>query len=195
MTMKLNLGCGFFKKEGYINVDSNPDMYPDILYDLNVEPYPFPADHFELIEADHVIEHLDRPFDIMKEIHRILKNNGMLKIKVPHFSRGFTHPDHRRGFDVSFPYYFRPFFKPGYVGVEYELKRQKLIWFAQPHVKRMVFSKPVYYIGFIFGTAIDFIANMFPFLFSRVLCFWVGGFEEIEFHFICKKNTKPGTEI
>ena len=31
---------------------------------------------------------------------------GALLVKVPHFSRGFTHPDHKRGFDVSFPLFF-----------------------------------------------------------------------------------------
>ena len=43
----------------------------------------------------------------MREIHRITKPGGTVRIWVPHFSRGFTHAEHKSGFDVTFPYYFR----------------------------------------------------------------------------------------
>ncbi len=59
-----------------------------------------------MVEASHLLEHLDRPFLAMKEMHRILKPGGQLIIKVPHFSRGFTHAEHAHGFDVTFPNYF-----------------------------------------------------------------------------------------
>ncbi|MCX8472834.1 MAG: hypothetical protein ORN85_04210, partial [Sediminibacterium sp.] len=38
----------------------------------------------------------------------------------------------------------------------------------------------------IFNFIINFFANLSPFLCSRLWCFWVGGFEEIEFVFIKK---------
>src|SRR5581483_10267047 len=106
--LQLNIGCGQFKKPGFLNVDFNPDFDPDVVVDLGDPPYPFPSDQFELIEADHVLEHLPDPFAAMAELHRILKPGGKLIVRVPHFSRGFTHADHRRGFDVTFAYYFRP---------------------------------------------------------------------------------------
>ena len=78
------------------------------MHDLNHLPYPFRDAAFDVIEASHVIEHLDRPFAVMKELHRLLKPGGVLHIKVPHFSRGFTHAEHAHGFDVTFPLYLKP---------------------------------------------------------------------------------------
>ncbi|HXR11946.1 MAG TPA: methyltransferase domain-containing protein [Gaiellaceae bacterium] len=120
----MNLGCGAFKKPGFLNVDGDPRFEPDLLLDLDALPYPFESGRFELIEADHVLEHLSDPFAVMKELHRILVAGGRLVVRVPHFSRGFTHADHRRGFDVTFPYYFDPAFTPGYMGVSFQLERR-----------------------------------------------------------------------
>lgn len=184
---RLNLGCGTFKKEGYVNLDCYSNLSPDVAHNLNIFPYPFENNTFDLIEADHVLEHLNDPFGAMKELHRILKPGGKLVIKVPHFSRGFMHPEHKRGFDVSFPYYFDPVFKGGYIGVEFICKKVRLQWFAQPYMKKTVLPAYAYYFGFIIGKAADFFANLSPLLCSRLWCFLVGGFEEVEFVFICKK--------
>jgi len=184
---KLNLGCGEFKKKGYINLDYYSVSEPDIKHDLNKFPYPFKDDEFELIEGEHILEHLYDPFRVMKELHRISKNNGLIIIKVPHFSRGFTHCGHKRGFDVSFPYYFNPSFKGGYQGFRFTLKKMKLSWFAQPYFKRTVLSKHVFLMATLIGKMLDAFANLSPFLCSRLWCFLVGGFEEIEFQFITNK--------
>ncbi|MEO0254131.1 MAG: class I SAM-dependent methyltransferase [candidate division WOR-3 bacterium] len=183
ITKKLNLGCGNFKKEGYINLDYNKDVEPDVIHDLNVFPYPFEDNEFDLIEASHVLEHLDDPFKVMRELHRITKNNGLIIIRVPHFSRGFTHPEHKRGFDVTFPFYFNPSFLGGYQGVELKLEKMRLHWFGQPYLKKTVLPKSLFLIAKFIGKIIDFFANFSPFLCSRFWCFLVGGFDEIEFHF------------
>lgn len=184
---KLNLGCGEFKKEGYINLDYVPSLNPDVIHNLNEFPYPFPENYFNLIEADHVLEHLENPFEVMKELHRISENEGRIIIRVPHFSRGFTHPEHKRGFNVTFPLYFNPSFKGGYMGIEFKLKKTKLTYFAQHYLYKSVLSKPIYYLGLTLGKIIDFFANLSPNICSKLWCFWVGGFEEIEFEFVCKK--------
>ena len=64
---RLNLGCGAFKKSGFMNLDANPRVNPDIVHDLNAFPYPLRSDSFDLIEADHLLEHLDDPFMVMNE--------------------------------------------------------------------------------------------------------------------------------
>lgn len=188
---KLNLGCGHYKKEGYINVDWLRSFHPDRCFDLSRFPYPYKNDFFQLIEADHVLEHLNEPFKVMKELHRILINGGKLLVCVPHFSRGFTHSEHKAGFDVSFSYYFNPDFKPGYQGFEFKLKKMKLTWFAQPHFKKGYLPGLVYYFARTLNIFISFFANLSPLFCSRVWCFWVGGFEEISFEFECVKKDKP----
>jgi SAM-dependent methyltransferase len=185
---KLNLGCGKFKLPGYHNVDSWPEANPDEFVNLDALPLTFEDNKFDEVRADHVLEHLRDPFATMKELHRVCTPGALIRIKVPHFSRGFTHADHKCGFDVAFPYYFNPKFPPGYVGSELHLEYQRLRWFGQPYMKREVMGASMYWTGRIVGGIIDFFANLSPVLCSRLWCFWVGGFEEYEMHFKVRKH-------
>jgi SAM-dependent methyltransferase len=178
---KLNLGCGRFPKPGYVNVDWRDAPGVDVIHDLSKLPYPFRDESFEQIEADHVLEHLPEIFVVMREIHRILKPGGRLILRVPHFSRGFSHPEHRRGFDATFPYYFKPDFPGGYTGVHFETESVRMRWFAQPYLKRSVLPGPLNVAGRAIGRMIDSVANLSPLVCSRLWCYYVGGFEEIEF--------------
>jgi hypothetical protein len=184
---KLNVGSGDYLKEGYVNVDYYSNSTPDVSHDLNQTPYPFEDDYFELVEADHVLEHLMDPFKVMGELRRICQDGAVIHIRVPHFSRGFTHADHKRGFDVTFPYYFNPKFLGGYQRIPLELSKMRLTWFAQPYMKKTVMPAFLVLIGQVVGGVIDFFANLSPWLCSRLWCYWVGGFEEIEFVFKVKK--------
>lgn len=184
---KLNLGSGQFPKDGFVNVDYHALSASDVSHDLNQIPYPFDGNFFELIEADHVMEHLHDPFQVMGELYRLAAPGALIHIRVPHFSRGFTHADHKRGFDVTFPYYFNPKFPPGYQGIPLELVKMRLTWFAQPYMKRSVMPAALVFIGQALGIVIDFLARLSPWLCSRLWCYWVGGFEEIEFIFRVKK--------
>ncbi|MCI0532587.1 class I SAM-dependent methyltransferase [bacterium] len=187
---KLNVGCGESKKDGYINLDFSELVKPDVKHDLNRFPYPFKDDTFDIIEVFHVLEHLDRPFDCMREFHRIMKHGGTLHVKVPHFSRGFTHAEHAHGFDVTFPLYFNPeFTKSGYFGVHFELISSELHWFAFPHLLRfMGFGTLASRLIQGASAVISFLGNISPAFASRIWCFWVGGFDEIEFKFKCIKR-------
>lgn len=188
MSVKVNLGCGEDKKVGYVNVDWSPLVKPDVVHDLNQTPYPFEDNSVDHIEAFHVLEHLSKPFTLMREFHRILKTGGILHIKVPHFSRGFTHAEHEHGFDVTFPLYFNPAFtKSGYYGVPFTLVSMRLSWLAFFHLLPYMGYGPVM-IGLLRGvnTVISWLANLSAGFASRVWCFWVGGFDEIEFVFVKK---------
>ena len=182
---KLNLGCGIDYKEGFVNVDFHSHIHIDVEHDLNSIPYPFADGEFDFILASHVLEHLDRPFVVMQELHRILKYDGTLQVKVPHFSRGFTHSEHKAGFDVTFPYYFNPHFtKSGYYGVSFELTKMELHYIAFFHLlPYMGVGKVTIFIMRILNGIMNFFAKLSPKLCSRIWCFWVGGFEEIEFIF------------
>lgn len=87
--MKLNLGCGQNRLEGYVNIDKYPTFQPDLLWDLEQTPYPFEAGSVTEIAATHVLEHLGQVPDIflgvIKELHRILAPGGIMVVKVPHF--------------------------------------------------------------------------------------------------------------
>mgnify|MGYP001610114600 FL=1 len=97
---RLNLGCGRDYKNGWINLDYNKDYKIDVIHNLNKFPYPFKDSEFDFIYCSHVLEHVDDFFETLKEIDRILKSGGILKIKVPHFSNGNGYNDltHKRFF-------------------------------------------------------------------------------------------------
>lgn len=177
----INFGCGQFPLPGWINVDNDSRATADVRHDLDVFPYPFESGIADEIMASHVLEHLRRPFDAMAEFSRILKPGGVVTIRVPHFSRGFTHPDHKCGFDVSFPLYFEPSFRGGYSGTHLERVRVRLRWFAQAELKRSVVGGGSVALASAVGGVIDAIAGLSPFAASRLWCYWVGGFDEVEF--------------
>ena len=87
--MKLNLGCGQNKRDGFVNIDKYATFAPDLVWDLERTPYPFEDGSVTEIAATHVLEHLGQTTDlflaIIKELHRILAPGGTIEIKVPHF--------------------------------------------------------------------------------------------------------------
>ena len=184
--MKLDLGAGNRKQAGFTTVDNNPLTNPDFIVDLNQFPYPFKDNSVDEINACHILEHLNDPFTIMKELHRILKLNGKLRIQVPHFSRGMTHSQHKCSFDVSFPLYFNKDYHGGYFGVDFELKNMHLDWMCMWDLKSYAVSKKVFPILKLFNRFISWLANLNPYFCSRIWCYWVGGFEQLEFIFIKK---------
>lgn len=72
-----------------IKLDMNPDMNPDVLWDMEHLPLPFPADCFDEIHAYEVLEHTGRQGDFrfffqqFADFWRILKPGGHLFATVP----------------------------------------------------------------------------------------------------------------
>tara|TARA_Y100000310_G_C20638952_1_gene792802 strand:- start:1258 stop:1902 length:645 start_codon:yes stop_codon:yes gene_type:complete len=185
---KLNLGSGKFPKKGYINLDMDKNINADIVHNLDDYPWPLPDNHFEIIEMDHILEHISDIRQTLKEIDRILINGGQVIIKVPHFSRGFTHWDHKHGFDVSFPLYFKKEISGGFKNLSLKHIKTKLIWFGQLDYKKFHLNRPSYYAGKFLGYIFDFLGNLNHYFTSKILCYWVGGYDEIKFIF--QKSTE-----
>lgn len=51
--------------------------------DLNFEKLPYANDEFDVIFSLQVIEHLENPFQIMREVKRVLKNSGIFILSYP----------------------------------------------------------------------------------------------------------------
>lgn len=104
--MKLNIGCGFRKKPGYLNIDNFEECEPDLLMDLEKTPWDIETNSVDEIVAFHVLERLGRNndvfFAVIKELYRVLKPRGMLKLAVPHpFSDAFhADPTRVRSFTI-----------------------------------------------------------------------------------------------
>lgn len=94
---RLNLGCGRKRLEGHLNIDSVEGVGADLVWDLDRRPWPLPSNHFELLHAGDVIEHVEHIPEFMLEAHRVLVPGGMLQITTPHFScaNSYRDPTHR----------------------------------------------------------------------------------------------------
>lgn len=83
---KLNLGCGKEILRGYLNLDLKKGEGVDVVHDLNKFPYPFQNNHFDIVNATYILEHLKDPIKTIRELHRITKKGGVVRIEVPHAS-------------------------------------------------------------------------------------------------------------
>jgi predicted SAM-dependent methyltransferase len=81
---KLNLGCGFDRREGFLNVDLHAFHQPDLVCDV-LELAPLPSGHYEHVLAQDVLEHLPRlkTRAALMEWNRVLAVGGTLELRVP----------------------------------------------------------------------------------------------------------------
>ncbi len=81
--MKLDLGCGGARREGFVGVDKRP--VGDVVCDLERFPWPFRDESVEVVLASHVVEHI-KPWlmiEFMDEAWRILVAGGLFRAEMP----------------------------------------------------------------------------------------------------------------
>lgn len=104
--MKINLGSGLKRFDGFVNVDydtlTNPE-YVVNLDDVNIK-LPFEDNTVEEIKAHHILEHIGEGFiPLMKELHRVAKDGCLFDIVVPHHQHDvfYGDPTHKRPITVA----------------------------------------------------------------------------------------------
>ena len=105
--VRVDLGCGNSKPEGFIGVDMFHGPKVDVVADLN-KRFPFPDSSVDMVRAYDSIEHLHDRIHTMNEIWRICKHNAQVEIMVPSTDgRGaFQDPTHVSFWNKnSFMYY------------------------------------------------------------------------------------------
>ncbi|MBD3306100.1 methyltransferase domain-containing protein [candidate division KSB3 bacterium] len=70
-----------------------------------VEAMPFPAKHFEVIVLRHVLEHILDPCTFLQELHRILRDDGIMCLVVPNFGGLHARVEKGQWFHLSLPYH------------------------------------------------------------------------------------------
>ena len=84
--MRLNLCCGDDVRDGYINIDVRKTKPNVLVLDLEKDLLrPFPDKSVDEILAYDCIEHISwrRIEDLLRDIHRVLKCDGRLYLRVP----------------------------------------------------------------------------------------------------------------
>ena len=100
----LDLGCARRKVPGTVAVDIYPFEGVDIVHDLNIIPWPIADNSFDIINAKHIIEHVESIPDFMHEVHRVAKAGAKIIIETPHFTSldSWADPTHKLHLSYNF---------------------------------------------------------------------------------------------
>lgn len=76
-------GCG--RKVYGVDLDSRvvDNPFLDEGRVANASIIPFPDKTFDIVFSDNVLEHLDKPIDVFREVYRVLKPGGVYLVKTP----------------------------------------------------------------------------------------------------------------
>lgn len=96
--MKLDIGCGKNKKEGFLGVDQYAMDGVDIIHDIR-KPWPWEDNSVDEVYSSHFIEHLSASERVyfFNELFRVLKPGAKATIVVPHWAsnRAYGDPTHQ----------------------------------------------------------------------------------------------------
>jgi len=136
----LNIGCGSKKTMGSIGLDIVKHPNVDVVHNLTKFPYPFKNNEFDIVIANHILEHIQEDkkfFGLIREIHRILKLNGIFSIEVPYKKGRFSCSilEHTRFFQIGcFDYLNKEEGKNQLLnksGVYFDVVSQEFSWVTQ----------------------------------------------------------------
>ena len=107
--IKLNLGSGYRKLPGYINIDNRDNTPADLIRDITAG-LPYDDNSVDEVRAYDILEHIPigQTVSLIEDIYRVLKPGG----KFEHFTpstdgRGaFQDPDHKSFWNINSWLYF-----------------------------------------------------------------------------------------
>jgi len=162
----LDLGSGkkIFKlnpRDKTITLDIVKSPNVDVVWDMEKTPLPFKDNEFDYVRLRNVIEHISpsKLENLIFDVHRILKPNGIFDIIAPWFSssNAFSSLVHFKGLSYT-----------TFDGYEmYRIEKKHIIFGIHRY------TKP-------FNLIINPIVNSIPRFYQRFLC-WVIPCEQIEF--------------
>ena len=91
LKIKLNLGCGYDIKKGYLNYDRDVDLEKKL---------PFKSNSTKVIVLKSVLEHINNREQLISECYRVLKMGGLFYVRVPYIRSWTVGADltHKLGF-------------------------------------------------------------------------------------------------
>lgn len=85
MSIKLNIGGGYRRYDGFLNVDADPLTQPDFLMNLETDRFPLQESDVSEVKAYHILEHIGPGyFHLMKQLYRVCEPGAIIDIQVPH---------------------------------------------------------------------------------------------------------------
>jgi len=105
--MKIDLGCGKMKKDGYIGIDRVQTGAVDLVHDL-ATGIPLADDTVSAVYSNHCLEHLPDTVFIMQEIYRVCQHGAVVELRVPYAKSdgAFKDPTHKTFYtEKTFEYF------------------------------------------------------------------------------------------
>lgn len=157
----LDVGCGtkpyypFFnhKEPMYIGVDLTPTSETDIL--CQAEYLPFTSKFFDIVLCTQALEHIGNPQLAIQEMHRVLKENGLLILSTHGIWYKHGQYDYWRWTDMGLRKILTPFFR------EVKIKPcggtlLALFQILNMYVSALPFGKsPLYFLNNVLGQWLD----------------------------------------
>ncbi|MFD0588326.1 hypothetical protein ACFQZE_09960 [Paenibacillus sp. GCM10027627] len=114
--MKIDLGCGPNKHDGYFGIDKRRIADVDLVWDIN-ESIPLPSDSVEFVMASRSLPYVNDLFKVMADLYRLCSHKAVVCILAP-YAHHFDHmanPYIKQRFDESSPRYWTPsFYEPSH---------------------------------------------------------------------------------
>jgi ubiquinone/menaquinone biosynthesis C-methylase UbiE len=156
--MILDVGCGRRKLSGSVGFDISKDSDADVFGDAEVTPWSFKSESFDLVYSSHFLEHCKEPFIVLREMFRVCRYGGEVRVVVPHFSSsgGFNDLSHKH----FFGYFSLEQFGSQFKG--YRSQGVKPFGVLKTH---LVFGRFYQMVG------LDWLANLFPMVYENFFAF------------------------
>lgn len=149
----INIGCGRRRMAGAIGIDHIALPSVDIVADIE-KGLPFLADDsVDVVIADSILEHVTHFSELMRDIHRVLKPGGELRVKVPHFSNPYYFSDytHVRFFGLyTFDYFvnrdqqrMKRIVPDYYNDFRFEIAHRAIFFYSPFRRRNRLFKKPL----------------------------------------------------
>lgn len=81
--VRVDLGCGHTKAEGYLGIDRFLLSGVDIAADVN-NGIPLEDNSVDIMLCSHSLEHFDNIYFIMEEIYRVCKHGALIYVLSPY---------------------------------------------------------------------------------------------------------------
>lgn len=82
--LRIDIGCGGAKREGFVGLDNVPGPQVDFVLDLTKDRFPFEDETVDEVFSSHFLEHIRAPFHVLKEISRVCKDGAKIEFWTPY---------------------------------------------------------------------------------------------------------------
>lgn len=162
--IKLDVGCGNKKRNGFFGLDKIELPGVDIVCDLEKDRIPLDDNSVKEIHTRHFLEHVSDLVKIMDEFWRVSCDKGRIIIAVPYYNSigAFRDPTHKGFFTFETFNYFTETkdYNSFYTKRKFKIIKKKILFYPE---NSNIFGR----IRFLHMMPIQLIANLFPYFYEH----------------------------